>query len=211
MRRARVAVGITFLVHAAAFATWAARIPTIRDDLDLDNAHLGIALGGLAVGMFVGTRFTGRMERAARTGLPIRVVTPLLCLSIIGPGLASDLVTLTISLTVFGVLGGLLDVVMNAHAVAVERLYRRPIMSSLHGLWSIGTMAGSAIAALVARSDVDVRAHFVVAASCWPVPARIPLAPSSTPQTETATTTEHDESPTSARVQAGLARCSCSG
>lgn len=205
LRLARVAVGVTFLVHAAAFATWAARIPTIRDDLGLDNADLGIALGGLAIGMFVGTRLTGRMERAARTGLPIRVVTPLLCLSIIGPGFANDLITLTVSLTVFGVLGGLLDVVMNAHAVAVERLYRRPIMSSLHGLWSVGTMAGSAVAALVARSGVDVQMHFPVIALLLAAASAYPLAHVLPAQTESATTALHHESSAAARPPAGLA------
>jgi len=205
LRRARVAVGVTFLVHAAAFATWAARIPAIRDELGLDNADLGIALGGLACGMFIGTRLTGRMERTARTGVPIRIVTPLLCLSIIGPGVANDLVTLTISLAVFGVLGGLLDVVMNAHAVAVERLYRRPIMSSLHGLWSVGAMAGSAVAALVARSGVDVQTHFVVAAVVLAAASAYPLAGVLSAGTEAATTAEHHEESSAARAPASLA------
>ena len=205
LRRARIAVGVTFLVHAAAFATWAARIPTIRDDLDLDNGQLGIALGGLAIGMFVGTRLTGRMEREARTGMPMRIVTPMLCLSIIGPGFATDLVTLTISLTVFGILGGLLDVVMNAHAVAVERLYRRPIMSSLHGLWSIGTMAGSAVAAVVARSGVAVEPHFVVAALGLAAASAYPLAAVLSHPTELATTAEHHEAAAATRSPVGLA------
>ena len=205
LRRARIAVGVAFGVHAAAFATWAARIPTIRDDLRLDNGDLGVALGGLAVGMFVGTRLTGRMERSARTGVPLRVVTPLLCLSIIGPGLARDLVTLTISLAVFGILGGLLDVVMNTHAVAVERLYRRPIMSSLHGLWSIGTMAGSAGAALVARSGVEVRAHFVVAAVLLAAASALPLGGALGHQAEAATIAHHHETSSTTRAPAGLA------
>jgi fucose permease len=204
LRRARIAVGVTFAVHAFAFSTWAARIPTIRDDLGLDNGDLGIALGGLAVGMFVGTRLTGRMERAARTGRPIRVVAPLLCLSIIGPGLANDLVTLTISLATFGVLGGLLDVVMNAHAVAVERLYRRPIMSSLHGLWSLGTMAGSAVAALVASADVQVQAHFAVVALVLALGSTYPLRAVLPAGIEAATTSAHQDSAAAERAPSRL-------
>ncbi len=204
LRRARIAVGVTFAVHAFAFSTWAARIPTIRDDLGLDNGDLGMALGGLAVGMFVGTRLTGRMERAARTGRPIRVVAPLLCLSIIGPGFATNLVTLTISLATFGILGGLLDVVMNAHAVAVERLYRRPIMSSLHGLWSIGTMAGSAVAALVAGAGVDVRRHFTVVALILAVASAAPLKAVLSASLEVATTAAHHESAAGNRPPSSL-------
>ena len=54
------------LISAAVFATWAPRIPSIKQALDLDNGALGIALGGLAVGLLVGTRLTGRMERAGQ-------------------------------------------------------------------------------------------------------------------------------------------------
>ncbi|MEQ4205356.1 MFS transporter [Actinopolymorpha sp. B17G11] len=154
---------VTFLVHAATFATWAPRIPSIKQGLGLDHDDLGIALGGLAVGLLIGTRLTGRMEKRGRTGLAIRILVPAQSAALIAPAYAIDLLTLTVALAFLGLLGGMLDVAMNAHAVAVERLYRRPIMSGFHGAWSIGSMVGSAIAALVAREGVDVRLHFIVA------------------------------------------------
>ena len=41
-------------------------------------------------------------------------------------------------LFVFGAVNGAMDVSMNAHGVAVERELPQPIMSSLHGGWSVG-------------------------------------------------------------------------
>lgn len=164
-RRARVAVTVTFLAHAAVFATWAPRIPSIKDDLRLSHDDLGFALGVLAVGMLVGTRLTARMERRRSTGAPIRLLMPVQCVALAGPAYATNLLTLCVALFVLGLLGGLIDVAMNAHAVALERRYRRPIMSGFHGLWSVGMMAASAAAALVARFGVGVRPHFVVAAA----------------------------------------------
>jgi len=36
---------------------------------------------------------------------------------------------------------------MNAHAVLVEERHRRPIMSSFHGLFSLGGLVGAVLAA----------------------------------------------------------------
>jgi fucose permease len=48
---------------------------------------------------------------------------------------------------------------MNAQGIAVERTYRRPIMSSLHGMFSIGAMAGAGATGLVASQGVGIVAQ----------------------------------------------------
>ncbi|GAB3425145.1 MFS transporter [Flindersiella endophytica] len=164
LRQARFCVSMTFLLHAAVFATWTPRIPAIKEGLRLGNDDLGFALGGMAVGLLIGTRLTGRMERRGRTAVAMRIIMPLQAIALIGPAFAWNLSSLTAALFVLGLLGGMLDVAMNAHAVAVERLYGRPIMSAFHGLWSLGSMGAAAVAAGVAKAGVDYHPHFVVAA-----------------------------------------------
>ena len=63
---------------------------------------------------------------------------------------------LAASLAVFGFANGALDVSMNAQAVAVERAYRRPIMSAFHGYFSVGSLVGSGLVALTLWLDVGV-------------------------------------------------------
>lgn len=164
LRRARFSVTMAFLLHAAIFATWTPRIPALKEDLGLSTDDLGIALGGMAVGLLVGTRLTGRLERNGRTAVAIRILMPLQAATLAGPAFAWNLWSLTLALAVLGLLGGMVDVAMNAHAVAVERLYRRPIMSGFHGLWSLGSMLAAAVAALIARLGIGVVPHFVAAA-----------------------------------------------
>jgi MFS family permease len=197
-------VAVTFLVHAAVFSTWAPRIPAIKQGLGLDHDDLGIALGGLAVGLLVGTRLTGRMERQGRTGLAIRILVPAQAAALVGPAFATDLLTLTAALAFLGLLGGMLDVAMNAHAVAVERLYARPIMSGFHGLWSVGCMGASAVAAAAARAEVDVRVHFVVAALVCAVLSAPFLARLLPADREAAVTGHHVEAPHLSRPPARL-------
>ncbi len=60
-------------------------------------------------------------------------------------------------LFVFGATNGAMDVAMNAHGVAVERTLARPIMSSLHGGWSLGGFASAGLVALTAAGGVDPR------------------------------------------------------
>lgn len=160
LRRARFSVAATFFIHGFVSGSWAARIPAIKDELRLDDGDLGVALTGLAAGLFVGTRIAARPVARWGTRATIRVALPLLCASLATPALASDLVELTAAFVLIGLGSGLLDVVMNTNAVAVEREYRRPIMSGLHGFWSGGLLAGSAVGAAAAALGAGLALHF---------------------------------------------------
>ena len=48
---------------------------------------------------------------------------------------------------------------MNTQGVALEARAGRSLMSGLHGAWSLGGLAGSAIGVLAAHADVDARIH----------------------------------------------------
>ena len=95
----------------------------------------------------------------------MRVGFPLLAATLLLPGLADSLVALFLSLFVLGLASGALDVAMNAQGIEVERHLGRPILSGLHGLWSIGLGIGAGVAALAAAIDVDPLEHFAVVAA----------------------------------------------
>ena len=80
------------------------------------------------------------------------------------PGLADSLVALFLSLFVLGLASGALDVAMNAQGIEVERHLGRPILSGLHGLWSVGLGIGAGVAALAAAIGADPLEHFAVVA-----------------------------------------------
>jgi MFS family permease len=171
LRRARISVGSVFLIHAVVFGSWAPRLPAIKHDVGIGNGGLGVALGGMAVGLFLGTRLAGRAVDRYGSRPPIRVAAVILCATLVGPALVGTLATLTAALVLLGIVGGFLDVAMNAQAVAVERGYRRPIMSSLHGLWSVGLMAGGIGAAAAAAAGASPTLQFSVVAIVLVVPA----------------------------------------
>ncbi|WP_338871195.1 MFS transporter [Spirosoma sp. SC4-14] len=141
--KARSATQLIFLVCGLGMASWAPMIPLAKDRLALNDANLGLLLllvGGGAMlmmptsGWLVG-RFGSRVVMAG-AGLIMAFVLPLLLI-------LSSPAAMAVALFVFGSSIGTIDVAMNAHGVQVQNLYGKPIMSSLHGLFSVGGLFGS--------------------------------------------------------------------
>ena len=162
---ARAAVSAAFLIHSTVSGTWAPRLPAIKESLELSDGELGTALVGLAIGLLVGTRLAGAPVDRFGSRPVMRAGFPLLAATLVLPGLANSIVSLFLSLFVLGLVSGALDVAMNAQGIEVERHLGRPILSGLHGLWSIGLGIGAGVAALAAAVDADPLEHFAVVAA----------------------------------------------
>ena len=160
----RAAVSAAFLIHSTVSGTWAPRLPAIKESLELSDGELGTALVGLAIGLVVGTRVAGAPIDRFGSRPVMRAGFPLLAATLLLPGLADSLVTLLLSLFVLGLASGALDVAMNAQGIEVERHLGRPILSGLHGLWSVGLGIGAGVAALAAAIDVEPLEQFAVVA-----------------------------------------------
>ena len=87
------------------------------------------------------------------------------CIAFILPGFATSLPLLMLALFFFGATNGALDVAMNAQAALVEHQYRRSIMNTFHGFWSVGGLLGAAVGGLAAARGLTVSTHFVLAAA----------------------------------------------
>jgi MFS family permease len=160
----RVAVSAAFLIHATVSGTWAPRLPAIKESLELSDGELGTALVGLAIGLLVGTRLAGAPVDRFGSRSVMRAGFPLLAATLLLPGVVDSLVALFLSLFALGLASGALDVAMNAQGIEVERHLGRPILSGLHGLWSIGLGIGAGLAAIAAAIGAEPLDHFAVVA-----------------------------------------------
>jgi MFS family permease len=161
----RAAVSAAFLIHSTVSGTWAPRLPAIKQSLGLSDGELGTALVGLAIGLVVGTRVAGVPIDRFGSRPMMRAGFPLLAATLLLPGLANGGLTLFASLLVLGIASGALDVAMNAQGIEVERTLGKPILSGLHGLWSVGLGLGAAAAALAAAAGLDPLPHFAIVAA----------------------------------------------
>jgi MFS family permease len=92
------------------------------------------------------------------------VATVLFCLAMPLPLWSPSLTGLALTLALLGACNGLLDGSMNAQAGALQERLGRPIMSSLHALFSVGGVAGALLAAGAIGAGVGAAGHVLGAA-----------------------------------------------
>jgi hypothetical protein len=74
--------------------------------------------------------------------------------------LADSFLTLAATLLVLGAFQGSMDVAMNANALAVEQAGTSPIMSRLHGTWSIGSFVGAFVTIVSVGAGLSLFGQF---------------------------------------------------
>ncbi|GAA2164810.1 MFS transporter [Actinomadura napierensis] len=162
-RAALAAVGAILFANGAAFSTWAARVPDVRDALELSPGQLSIALTGLAAGALAGLPLAGLLiarlgSRRILAGAGIYLgALPLVAL-------APRLSCLTGALTVFAVANSVVDVAMNTQGALAERLGSRPLMGGFHAMFSLGGVTGAAAGGLAAHAGLNPETHFLLVA-----------------------------------------------
>ncbi|MFN8640254.1 MAG: MFS transporter [Candidatus Binatia bacterium] len=157
----RFAVATLFLLNGAVLASWVPHIPSVQMRLGLSESALGFALLGMAAGALLAIPLAGWAIPRLGSRLVVRVSGLIFCAALLLPLLAGNLPQLFVALVLFGGANGAMDVSMNAQAVVVERRRRRPIMSWFHGMWSVGGLAGAALAALALHAGLSPFAHVI--------------------------------------------------
>ncbi|HEY3507269.1 MAG TPA: MFS transporter [Actinocatenispora sp.] len=165
LRRNRIGASVVFVAHGAVTGSFATRVPWLADHVGVSTGQLGLALLFPALGAMAAMSFTGRLLHRYDGRRITRILLALWCLSLPLPALAPNLPVLCAALLVYGATSGMSDVAMNAQAVVVEQRLGRPIMSGLHGLWSVGGLAASGIGVAAAAVDLDGRVHFALMAA----------------------------------------------
>jgi MFS family permease len=164
LRRARVAVSITFALHGAVTGSFATRIPWIQDHLHTGPGGLGLALLAPAVGSLLAMPTVGRVTHRFGGRAVTRCLVIAWCAMLAFPALAPNLPVLCVTLLVYGAVAGMCDVAMNAQGVVAEQRMGRSIMSGLHGMWSVGGLVGGVAGILAAHTGLDARLHLGVMA-----------------------------------------------
>jgi len=145
LRAERHAVGLVFLLVGTATGLWASHIPGIGERLGLTEGLLGLALFALGAGALVAMPLAGAASvrwGAGKVTLGLGLAgQAALPLTVLAPGLP----TLLAAAFGLGVVLAGTDIAMNARAAEVERDWPRPIMSSLHGFFSLGGLLGAAL------------------------------------------------------------------
>lgn len=158
------AVAAIFFCNGAGFASWVSRIPAVRDGVGLNEGELGTALFALAAGAIVAFRLSARGADILGTRTQLLLAAALYSFALPQPALVSSHISLALTLFVFGAANGAVDITMNALGVEVERRAGRPVMSSLHGMWSAGGLTGAVLGSLAAHQGLSPAVHLTAVA-----------------------------------------------
>ena len=158
----RIAVGAMFFLAGLCFASWASRIATVQQELGLSDTALGGVLFSLPVGLICSLPFAGWV--ISRIGSRKLAVIGLIVysLALVSLSLAHNTFQLICCLLCFGFAGNSVNISINTQAVKAEGIYKRPIIASFHGLWSMAGFTGAGIGTLMIAHDITPRYHFIL-------------------------------------------------
>lgn len=161
-RAYRIAVGALFFLQGLCFATWASRIPTIQQSLQLSDGALGMILFALPVGSMIALPLSGWL--VTRFGSKTIVANALIfyVLALTALGLAQNITQIIAVLVLYGMAGNTANIAMNTQAVGVEARYGRNIMASFHGLWSLAGFTAAGIGTYMIGKEIIPFNHFIL-------------------------------------------------
>ncbi|NQD69528.1 MFS transporter [Sphingobacterium shayense] len=160
--RIRIAVSLFYFGQGLAFASWASRIPIIKESLQLSDAQLGTILLMLPVGQLITMPISGKLvsKYGSDRILPFGVAAYIMVLCSIA--FANNAWQLGLCLLLFGIIGNICNISVNTQGVLAEGVYKKSIMSSFHGSWSIAGFTGALIGLLTLNLDISTSLHFLI-------------------------------------------------
>ena len=163
-RRALRAVAVQFFVNGAFFASFIPRLPEIRDRVEVSVAGVGALLSIAGVLGLAGSVVASHAIARVGTRKVILAAGALLSMSVAVVGLATSPVVLSIGLSLMMAFDALVDIAMNMQGSWLSARRHTPVMSRLHGLWSLGALVGGVASSRVAHAGVSLPVHLLVVA-----------------------------------------------
>jgi fucose permease len=153
-QRARWATRVQFAALGLIAGFWGAHIPSVKLQHGLSEVTLSMVLLTAALGAISSLFFAGRVVAglgARRTAVVTGwVMCAMFALFLVVPGFWA----LLPAAYVFGAGMSMFDVSINSEGSELESITGRAIMSNLHGMFSVGAMAGAALAAAMLGAGI---------------------------------------------------------
>lgn len=126
-------------------STWVLYVPTVKENLHLDDGQLGLALFGFSMGLLCIIPFSAAILKWGGLGrmtfISISIMALIMCLPVLAPSYS----LLMASLFVAGIFTSLTDIGMNAMVSEIEQEDEVNFMSAAHGFFSLGGVIGAGL------------------------------------------------------------------
>jgi MFS family permease len=156
---------LVFWASGFDMGVWASQIPRVKVGFSLSDSGLATIVLSFAIGAILTMPVTGALT--SRLG-GVRTVIATGLASAIALGLLGESGSYPwlLAATLFsGIAIGGLDVAMNTQATVIERIWGSPIMSGIHGWFSLGGLAGAAAGGMLTEASASFTNVLLVAAA----------------------------------------------
>ncbi|MFC0447964.1 MFS transporter [Rhodococcus jostii] len=163
-----MATFVIFVGTGITYASWVTRTPAIRTSLGVGTGDMGLIILGLSIGSMAGLLCAGPIVARIGARHVITAAATVASLGLLTVGIGSGvaiaaLVALGLAFTGAGF--GMCEVALNIEGAAIEKRMGRSFLPSLHGAFSLGTLAGAGLGAIAELLDVPVPLHLGVLAA----------------------------------------------
>lgn len=160
----RIVLSTYFFLSGLCFATWASRIPTIKDFFNFNEAELGTVLLAMPISSLIGLPISGWLVSKFDSRYPLIVAMFFLTIALTSIGFANTPFLLVAALCLFSFSSRILYIAMNTQSISIQKEYAKKIVGSFHGLWSAGGLLGVLFSTVMVKLDIPIYIHLTVVA-----------------------------------------------
>ena len=160
----RIALSTYFFLSGLCFATWASRIPTIKDFFNFNEAQLGTVLLSMPISSLIGLPISGWLVSKFDSRFPLIVAMLFLTISLTFIGFSDTPFLLVSALSLFSFSSRILYISMNTQSITIQKEYPKKIVGSFHGLWSAGGLLGVGFSTIMVKTNIPLDIHLTVIA-----------------------------------------------
>lgn len=161
-KRIRRAISVYYLAMGMVFASWASRIPDVKAALSLDDGSLGALLFAIPAGQIAMMAISAMVIAHWGSRMVLRVSLVAYAAVLFAISQAPTFVSLFVVLFLFGMAANILNISVNTQSVELEKLYGRSILSTFHGLWSLGGLLGGLVGTGFVLTGLPLWVHYAV-------------------------------------------------
>lgn len=158
----RASISSLFFFHGMIFSSWAVRIPAIQEKHQLSEAALGTILLFKPVASLLCMPFANMAVEKYGSKRVVTIGMLLYSTALVGIGLMPTVPLLALNLFLFSFFSNFINISVNTQAIALEKLYGKSVMGSLHGLWSTAGFVGGGCGALMIAKGIVPWQHFLM-------------------------------------------------
>ncbi len=128
----------------------------------LNDASLGLMLASIPAGLMISMPFAGYFTNRFRMRSLLIAAAFAYSILLLCLGYASAAWQVSVVLFLFGVSRTFFNVSVNTCSIVLQQQYRRSIVTTFHGIWSLAALLGALLSMILIGWDVSMDNHFLI-------------------------------------------------